>query len=86
MSAALRGTGQNDCELIVSKLYQEVSNSLNLLKKFGSARMTGTGSCVFLEVSSEHQAKRVLAQLPANYTAKVVKGLNLSPLNNAVIS
>jgi len=86
MSAALRGTGRNDCELIVSNLYQEVSNSLNLLKKFGSARMTGTGSCVFLEVYSEHQAKQVLAQLPANYTAKVVKGLNLSPLNNAVIS
>jgi 4-diphosphocytidyl-2-C-methyl-D-erythritol kinase len=86
MSAALRGTGQNDCELIVSKLYQEVSNSLNLLKKFGSARMTGTGSCVFLEVSSEHQAKQVLAQLPANYTAKVVKGLNQSPLTKAVIS
>lgn len=86
MSAALRGTGRNDCELIVSKLYQEVANSLNLLKKFGSARMTGTGSCVFLEVSSEHQAKRVLAQLPANCIAKVVEGLNLSPLNKAVIS
>ena len=84
MSAALRGTGRNDCESVVTKLHKKVANSLNLLDNFGQARMTGTGSCVFLEVSSEHQAKQILAKLPADYTAFVVKGLNLSPLHKAV--
>lgn len=86
MSAALRGEGQNDCESVVCKLYQEVSNSLNLLKNFGSARMTGTGACVFLEVKSENKANTVLAKLPADVQAFVAKGINQSPLQKALIS
>ncbi len=86
MSAALRGTGRNDCESVVTKLHKKVANSLNLLDNFGQARMTGTGSCVFLEVSSEHQTQRVLAALPTDYTAFAVKGLNQSPLHKAVNS
>jgi 4-diphosphocytidyl-2-C-methyl-D-erythritol kinase len=86
MSAALRGEGQNDCESVVCKLYEEVSNSLNLLKNFGSARMTGTGACVFLEVKSENKANTVLAKLPADVQAFVAKGINQSPLQKALIS
>jgi 4-diphosphocytidyl-2-C-methyl-D-erythritol kinase len=84
MSAALRGTGRNDCKPVVTKLYKKVANSLNLLDNFGQARMTGTGSCVFLEVYSKHQAKDILAALPTDYTAFAVKGLNQSPLHKAV--
>jgi len=86
MSAALRGTGRNDCESVVTKLHKKVANSLNLLDNFGQARMTGTGSCVFLEVSSKHLAHQVLAALPTDYTAFAVKGLNQSPLHTAVNS
>ncbi len=86
MSAALRGEGRNDCESVVTSLYPDVYNSLNLLKKFGLARMTGTGACVFLEVSSKQQAHTVLAQLPADYQAFMAKGLNQSPLHKAVTS
>lgn len=86
MSAALRGEGRNDCESVVCKLYQEVSNSLNLLKNFGSARMTGTGACVFLEVNSESEANSVLAKLPAEIEAFVAKGINQSPLQKALTS
>lgn len=86
ISAALRGEGQNDCESVVCKLYKEVSNSLNLLKNFGSARMTGTGACVFLEVNSESTANSVLAKLPADIQAFVAKGINESPLQKAVKS
>ncbi len=86
MSAALRGTGRNDCESVVTKLHKKVANSLNLLDNFGQARMTGTGSCVFLEVSSEPQATKILAALPTDYAAFAVKGLNQSPLHKAVNS
>ena len=79
ISPALKGEGQNDCEAVVCKLYQEVSNSLNLLKNFGSARMTGTGACIFLEVNSEQEANSVIAQLPTSTEAFVAKALNESP-------
>jgi len=84
ISAALRGEGRNDCESVVCKLYQEVSNSLNLLKNFGSARMTGTGACVFLEVNSKQEADSVLAKLPADIQAFVARGKNQSPLHEAI--
>jgi 4-diphosphocytidyl-2-C-methyl-D-erythritol kinase len=86
ISAALRGEGQNDCEEVVTKLYKEVCNSLNLLKKFGSARMTGTGACCFLEVNSKEEANKVLAKLPAETSAFVAKGINQSPMQKAVFS
>lgn len=84
ISAALRGEGRNDCETVVTNIYNEVYNSLNLLKKFGSARMTGTGACVFLEKSSKEKADTVLANIPANVNAFLAKGLNHSPLHKAL--
>jgi 4-diphosphocytidyl-2-C-methyl-D-erythritol kinase len=84
ISAALRGEGQNDCEKVVTELHKEVCNSLNLLRNFGSARMTGTGACCFLEVNSEEQANTILNQLPADTSAFKAKGLNQSPLQKAV--
>jgi 4-diphosphocytidyl-2-C-methyl-D-erythritol kinase len=86
ISAALRGEGQNDCEIVVTQLHKEVCNSLNLLRNFGSARMTGTGACCFLEVSSESDANTILDQLPAETSAFKAKGLNRSPLQKAVYS
>jgi 4-diphosphocytidyl-2-C-methyl-D-erythritol kinase len=86
ISAALRGEGRNDCESVVCKLHKEVSNSLNLLNNFGSARMTGTGACVFLELDSKKKANSVLAKLPADIQAFVAKGINQSPLQKALIS
>lgn len=86
ISAALRGEGRNDCESVVCKLHKEVSKSLNLLKKFGSARMTGTGACCFLEVNSKEEANTVLAQLPADFKAFVARGINQSPLHTALNS
>jgi len=86
ISAALRGEGRNDCEAVVSKLYKEVAKSLNLLNNFGSARMTGTGACCFLEVQSKDQANTVLAQLPAESKAFVARGINHSPLHTALNS
>lgn len=86
ISAALRGEGRNDCETVVTNIYKEVSNSLNLLKNFGSAKMTGTGACCFLEVNSEESANKVLAQLPNDLRSFKAKGINQSPLQKAVIS
>lgn len=75
---ALRQGGRNDCQQVVTMLYPEVGNALNLLNKFSFAKMTGTGACIFSSFGSEKEALRVSDQLPAEYVAFVAKGSNLS--------
>lgn len=84
ISAALRGQGRNDCEPVVKNLYKDVANSLNLLDNFGTAKMTGTGACIYTETGTEQEAKQILAQLPESVKAFVAKGINRNPLHNAL--
>ncbi len=82
MRHALEGqaanNGRNDCQLVASKLNPEIGKTLNLLNKFGSAKMTGTGACVFLSLASESDATKVARELPAELNAFIAKGTNLS--------
>jgi 4-diphosphocytidyl-2-C-methyl-D-erythritol kinase len=82
MRHALEGqaanNGRNDCQLVASKLNPEIGKTLNLLNKFGSAKMSGTGACVFLSVASENKATKVASKLPAELTTFIAKGANLS--------
>ena len=70
----------NDCEKIVRMLYPEVDKQLSWLLQYAPSRLTGTGSCVFAEFSSQNEANKVLEQLPDNVSAFVAKGKNISPL------
>jgi len=81
---ALRQGGRNDCQAIVSMLYPEVGNILNLLNKFSFAKMTGTGACIFSSFGSETEAISVSAQLPAEYKVFVAKGVNQSPAHKVL--
>jgi 4-diphosphocytidyl-2-C-methyl-D-erythritol kinase len=81
---ALEQGGRNDCQAIVSMLYPEVGNTLNLLNKFSFAKMTGTGACVYSSFSSEAEAIIVSGQLPAGYKAFVAKGVNISPAHRVL--
>lgn len=83
MRTALRQEG-NDCQQIVTMLYPEIGNTLNLLSNYGLAKMTGTGACCYISFSSEAEASRVSDQLPAEYKAFVAKGLNLSPTHKVL--
>lgn len=82
MRHALEGqaanNSRNDCQLVASKLSPEIGKTLNLLNKFGSAKMTGTGACVFLSFASENKATKVASKLPAELTTFIAKGTNLS--------
>ena len=44
----LASGGRNDCLGVVRRRYPEVAHALDWLSLFGSARLTGTGACVFL--------------------------------------
>ena len=73
-------TFNNDLERIVCEDYVEVANALNWLKQFGLARMSGSGSSVFISVDSVEKAEYILQQKPSNTTGFVAKSLNTHPL------
>ncbi len=75
---------ENDCEKIVRMLYPEVDKQLSWLLQYAPSRLTGTGSCVFAEFSSEAEARNVLAMLPDGVTAFVAQGQNISPLQKTL--
>ncbi len=78
--AFLSGAGANDLQSVVVRRYPEVANALNWLSKYQSARMTGSGACVFAAFADERSARAVLQQLPAPWTGFVARGCNRSPL------
>jgi len=78
--AFLAGGGRNDCTSTVRGRYPEVAEALDWLQQFGSAQLTGTGSCVFVAMPDEAAAERALRRLPARWSGYVVRGRNRSPL------
>lgn len=74
------GQGENQLEKVVREKYPEVDNLLNWLGKFGSARMTGTGSSAFLPVSDESTGRAILAECPDEVDGFVARGVNEHPL------
>ena len=71
---------RNDCENVVRNLYPEVDEVLLWLNKWGPAKMTGTGSCVFLQFDSRLEAQSVAKQVPEQWTTFVAQGLDKSPV------
>ncbi len=76
----LSGGGINVCEAVVIRDYPEVADALKWLSQFGTARMTGTGSCVFVEFDNQHHAESAFNQRPENWQGFIAKGLNRSAL------
>jgi 4-diphosphocytidyl-2-C-methyl-D-erythritol kinase len=76
----LQAGGRNDCEPVVRRRFPAVAEALDWLGRFGPARLTGTGSCVYAEMPDEAQAREALGRLPERWTGYVVRGLNRSPL------
>jgi 4-diphosphocytidyl-2-C-methyl-D-erythritol kinase len=76
----LQTGGRNDCEPVVTARYPEVRQALDWLGQFGTARMTGTGSCVFAAFVAQDDAARALRNLPGDWDGFVVRGLAVSPL------
>ena len=72
----------NDLQPLVVRLYPEVARHLAWLKQYGPALMTGSGACVFAPFGSEAEARRVIAQLPANMQGFVAQGLPHHPLHD----
>jgi 4-diphosphocytidyl-2-C-methyl-D-erythritol kinase len=76
----LASGGRNDCVGVVRRRYPEVARALDWLSDFGSARLTGTGACVFVGVETMARGRDMARKLPRAFEAFVVRGLNDSPL------
>lgn len=76
----LAGQGGNVCQPVASRHYPEIAQALAWLGQFASAKMTGTGSCIFAAFDTEAQAQEVYRQLPEGWRGFVAKGSNRSAL------
>lgn len=74
------GCTGNDLEPVVCRRFPPVAEYLAWLRRFGAARMSGSGACVFAGFASEQEARRVFAQKPQAMKGFVAKGLDRHPL------
>ena len=74
------GMGTNDLQPVAVARFPAVAERLAWLSRFGDARMTGSGACVFAEFPDQAAAEAVLRQLPANSHGWVAAGLARHPL------
>lgn len=66
-SSGLFSFGRNDLQAVAEKAFPEVAAALQWLGKFGDARMSGSGACVFARMADQSAAEAVVRQLPVGY-------------------
>ena len=76
----LASGGRNDCLGVVRRRYPEVAHALDWLSLFGSARLTGTGACVFLACETMDLGREIMRKMPPEFEGFLARGLNDSPL------
>ena len=69
---------------LVRARYPEVAAALDWLGRYGEARLSGTGSCVFAAVATQERAEAIVAACPPEFAAYRAGGLNRSPLLEAL--
>ena len=70
----------NAFEPLARSLYPEVDEAMQYLDQFGVAKLTGTGACVFTELTENMNVEEILAHSPCK--SYVVNSLKESPLNH----
>jgi len=76
----LSSLGVNDLESLVRRRHPVVDHALRQLERFGAARMTGSGSAVFVATASKEQAEMAVSDLPSQWRSWVTESVNEHPL------
>lgn len=79
-SAAPVNFGKNDLQGVAAELFPPIAKAVTWLAKFGNARMTGSGACVFAAFAREQQADAVLEAVPPQWQAWKAKALARHPM------
>ncbi len=74
------GRVRNDCESVVFGQYPRVAAAFKWLSSYGPARMTGTGSAIYLPVANENSARKIAHSVPEAMDCFVARTRNSSPL------
>ena len=74
----------NAFQNLVRRRYPPVQRALTWLSVAGAARLSGSGACVFVELENIGQGTALLAAVPAGLRAMVARGVNRSPLLDAL--
>ena len=80
ISGFLSSGGRNDCLDVVRRRFPAVGVALAWLGRFGEARLTGTGACVYAAFDELADAQAAVAALPTGYLGFAARGLDRSPL------
>jgi 4-diphosphocytidyl-2-C-methyl-D-erythritol kinase len=67
---------------VVRARFPQVAGALDWLDSYGSARLSGSGGCVFA-ILDEATAQRAVRDCPAQFVAYCANGVNRSPLLDA---
>ena len=70
----------NDLEPVARRRYPVIDEAITRLERFGAARMTGSGSAVFMATQAREQAELAVADMPSGWGSWVVSKLVEHPL------
>jgi 4-diphosphocytidyl-2-C-methyl-D-erythritol kinase len=70
---------KNDLEDTVIKKYKKMTEILEWMRCFGNAKMSGTGSSIFIRAKNLNMKKSIKKELPGNTNFFIVKGLSVHP-------
>jgi 4-diphosphocytidyl-2-C-methyl-D-erythritol kinase len=80
VQAFFSGAGHNDLQDVVLPRYPEVQQAWEWLYQHSpTARMTGSGACVFAALETEESARRIAAEAPNGLTVVVAEGVDRLP-------
>jgi 4-diphosphocytidyl-2-C-methyl-D-erythritol kinase len=75
---------RNDLQALVCGEYPAVAKHIAWLNRYGEARMTGSGACVFAGFDTEQAAHAVMEKLPDGMRGFMARGLDRHPLYDLV--
>jgi 4-diphosphocytidyl-2-C-methyl-D-erythritol kinase len=78
---ACSGAVGNDCETVVRQRWPDFDRLMIGLEKWGPARMTGTGSGIFIPMPDEKSAKTTANAMKNLYNVRAVSGIDRSPVH-----
>ncbi len=76
------GQQENHCLPVVVAMYPQIGEALEAVAECaGSAKLTGTGACVFGAFADEAEARDAAGKLSARWPVFVAQGMNRSPVH-----
>jgi 4-diphosphocytidyl-2-C-methyl-D-erythritol kinase len=84
IASFLKEGGHNDFEPILKESYPEIVEMLSWLDQHGTARITGSGACGYISLSSQQEAEHIQQQIPEKWVSFLTKSSQDSLLHKVL--